>query len=323
MHKLPRERWGKTRRLESNYFVFHYRSLDEEAVTQAATQLDALYAALYSTFFTELPGDEKLTIQVDPERLPGKLQPQVEAQVALEDAIVVASPAATLTPIEVTAGDLLLQSLMLALFDHLAAQTPAPHNQSSQWFAMQDGLRLWFIWEHELPLSVWRKPVVQWVFGDSEHAGSQGAFAAPAFAHDLCEHHKLWMRSPLDLSVPILCWQQPRSEERLVAWRFQQSLEEVSLASLIYMPMQIDDISTRKHLSPSEPGVAAVGLATLYEYVGSTYGVERIPLLLAALPEHERAETLIPAVFALSLADFDQGWQTFMAERLATYHIEE
>ncbi len=156
---------------------------------------------------------------------------------------------------------------------------------------------------------------MKWVFGDSEQAGSQGAFAAPEFAHDLCDHHKLWMRSPLDLSVPILCWQQPRSEERLVAWRFHQPVEEVSLASLIYMPMQIDDISTRKHLSPSDPGVAAVGLATLYEYVASTYGVDRIPLLLAAIAQHERAETLIPAVFGLSLTGFDRGWQTFLAER--------
>lgn len=58
----------------------------------------------------------------------------------------------------------------------------------------------------------------------------------------------------------------------------------------------------------------AVALATVTEYVTTTYSAERLPLLLAAIPAHERWETLIPAVFGVSLAEFEEGWHTYLAE---------
>jgi hypothetical protein len=38
-------------------------------------------------------------------------------------------------------------------------------------------------------------------------------------------------------------------------------------------------------------------------------------MLLTALPRHERWETLIPAVFGLSLEEFESGWRAFLEER--------
>jgi hypothetical protein len=48
------------------------------------------------------------------------------------------------------------------------------------------------------------------------------------------------------------------------------------------------------------------------DYATATFGVQKLPALLAALPKHERWETLVPAVFGLSLAEFENGWRRFL-----------
>ena len=53
-------------------------------------------------------------------------------------------------------------------------------------------------------------------------------------------------------------------------------------------------------------------MATVLEYGAATYGSERIPALLAALPHHETISTLIPAVFGVSAEDFEVGWQDYL-----------
>lgn len=304
--------WGVARHLESDYFVFHYYALDEKAVIQAAAQLDALYLALNASFGGHAPGAEKLTIRVDPEWVPEKVLQLSRPQQAGVSEIVVASPTAMLVPADLIPSDVLLQSLVLSLFSHFTEDSAAYHRLSSR--DMYNGLRLWLIWENEFPLAIWRKPLVKWVFDHSQSTAGQRAFAAPEFAHDLCEHHKLWVRSPIHIGVPVQCWSQDGGEEKIVAWRFRQPLLKIPLALLIDMPVPLDTLSMWHQLPEPEPAATAVALATTLEYVASTYGAERVPLLLAAVPEHERAETLIQAVFGLPLAEFESGWQDFLQE---------
>lgn len=78
-----------------------------------------------------------------------------------------------------------------------------------------------------------------------------------------------------------------------------------------------EDLSLIHNKFLPEPGSDAIVLATVFEYVTATYDQEMIPRLLAAIPEHEQAETLIPAVFGVPLADFAQGWRAFLMERYA------
>jgi hypothetical protein len=97
-------RWGAARQLESEYFIFHYHALDEEAVRQV---------------YWRPPTGEKLTIAVDPTHERGVLD-HLRSQ---EPGIVVASPSATLAPAALAASDLLLQSLVIGLYDQLAVNT--------------------------------------------------------------------------------------------------------------------------------------------------------------------------------------------------------
>jgi hypothetical protein len=303
--------WGEARQLETEYFIIHYRTLDEAAVMQAAPQLDTLYPELLNSLHRELTVSEKLRVTVDPEYVLGMHVRNTGPQVG----IVVASPSATLAPEEVAASDLLLQSIMLKMYNRLPIHAPTNDNLPSSWFRIHDSLRLWFIWEHELPLAVWRKPLVKWILEAAEDGARPAKFDVPAFADELCLHHGLWMLSPLDIAVPILCWDRYAGEQKVTTWPSYETIAELSPGSLIYSaPITSVNSSTYQEVQGWQVPYTVI-LATVFEYVASRYGSERIPLLLAAIPEHDRAETLIPAVFDVSLAEFTEGWRAFLAER--------
>jgi hypothetical protein len=54
---------------------------------------------------------------------------------------------------------------------------------------------------------------------------------------------------------------------------------------------------------------------TIIEYVVAAYGREKLPLFIEAMGNHTWAATLIPAVFDLSVAEFEAGWQAYMTEQ--------
>jgi hypothetical protein len=115
--------------------------------------------------------------------------------------------------------------------------------------------------------------------------------------------------------VPVVCWQLGSGEEKVFAWGYGNPQLPMTLPPLAALPPPAQDVSMWQSEPPPEPAAAAVAMATLVEYIVATYGRDRLPTLLAALPQHERAETLIPAVFGLPLDDFRRGWLAFLAER--------
>jgi hypothetical protein len=56
-----------------------------------------------------------------------------------------------------------------------------------------------------------------------------------------------------------------------------------------------------------------VALATLVEYAVATYGREHLPALVAGLGHYESWDMLLPAVFGVSAAAFEAGWQAYLA----------
>jgi hypothetical protein len=232
-----------------------------------------------------------------------------------EPGIVVVSPSATLAPVELAASDLLLQSLMIALHNRLAVNALTEYNLPNYWFRLYDALQLWFTWKHELPLAKWREPLVLWLLNEPEGGAGGKPFYGPAFADELCLHHSLWMRVPLEISVPILCWSIPASEKKINVWPYHEQSLDLSLSTLLYAPTAVmDDFGILHDDHLREPGPYAILLATLFEYVTSEYGEDAVLQLSTAIPAHQRAETLIPAVFGVSLEEFSEGWHAFLAD---------
>jgi hypothetical protein len=44
----------------------------------------------------------------------------------------------------------------------------------------------------------------------------------------------------------------------------------------------------------------------------TTYGRERLPVLIAGLGQYDTWETLLLAVFGVSAAEFEAGWRTYL-----------
>jgi hypothetical protein len=329
------EHWGRPQELESRYFIFHYFSQDAAAVEEVADDLDNLYVALYTTFFPELPDNRKRVVQVDPAQVPGELTAHTPDNVSTTEAqaeepllrwnhlreqpvsphaLVVASPAATLVPAELTASDLLAQSLVLALLDNLTDQATRRYDLSAHWRPLRDGLRLWLLWDQNLPLAVWRQPVVRWIFWESPAATGPEAAHFLKLAHDLCASHHPWMVSPIEVRIPVSCLPPEGTKENTATWRYSSLLPLQTPLPLPLGPVSVQEDGHVRQVSQLPELVAVVVLATVVEYAVTTFGVDRMPILLAALPEHKRWETLIPAVFGVSVSEFETGWHASLAE---------
>jgi hypothetical protein len=305
-------RWGQPQQLENQYVTFVYHDLDEAAVKEAAPQIDALYPPLYRDLFGTLPAHQKLTITLNPSPTPWLVEQDGSSQTR----IVLSSPAGMLLPSDLNAGDMLVQSLVLALFDRQTIDSFPTRIRYSEWPRLHIALRLWFIWEHDLPLAKWRAPLVQWVFEDGGEA--RDPHAVPTFASKLCAHHALWMPTPLDIHVPLQCWQDQEGQVSFSAWRTYEPATKVTLNTLFYRTnANMDDFTNNYGVSLPEPGPSAIMLATIFEYVTARDGASMMPLLLNTIPEHDYAETLIPAVFGVPLTEFEKGWRAFLVERYA------
>jgi hypothetical protein len=332
--------WGGTRRLESAYFIFHYYARDEDAVNAAAAKLDALYPRLVHAFFAGPLPAAKQVVEVTPAQMPGRLATQdyamlvtthvfrpgqpVEvytgpAPAGASATVVVASPGAYLAPETVGDADLVAQAVFLALVHDLTAQAQQAYAIPTAWAPLVDGVRLWQVWQADLPLSVWREPVVRWVFGDPPGSGVNAM--EPAFGAELCIHHRLWTATPMTLRIPIYCLVRTGSAVMLGWSEFLVAALGQSQPISAYDPRYIEDLLTGAEVvSPTGgkdwvlwPGTA-VALSTVVEYVAATYGADTLPALLAALPDHQSWATLVSAVFGVSAAEFEAGWRAYLAD---------
>jgi hypothetical protein len=162
----------------------------------------------------------------------------------------------------------------------------------------------------DTPLAVWQEPLVTWVFAQIEHLRAEAFSLAPEFYPDFCAEHRLWMASPLDIKIPIVCDEIPRESDYLLTWSatYGSPLTLAQVAPIATTPL------TWYPSRPSTPGYAIV-LATVVEYAEVTYGREKLSLLIAGLHDHTSWKTLIPEVFDVSLTDFEAGWHSYLVKQ--------
>jgi hypothetical protein len=301
---------GPRRQVESNYFVFHFHDLDAQAVSAGVAQLDALYPTLYAAFFAETPGAPKWVFQVDPVHHPGRLA----GRGTQEEPFVLASPASLLAPVELSPADLLVQSAAVVLLNELTVQAAERYHPGLRWRPLLDGLHLWQLWSLDLPAAAWREPVTSWISGGVQ-SGDRHLVLSPGFVHEVCAMRQL-VRQPQGTPAPVQAASCPG------AWRYRYAphLRLVHLLAMAPAESAPGLQSVADKLGRSSHPAAVVALSTVMAYVAAAYGKASLPLLLASLDEHASWETLIPAVFNTSAAEFEAGWHSYLAERYGTRH---
>jgi hypothetical protein len=251
------------------------------------------------------PDAQKLIIEVSVTQNPGYAMPWFGAP----KQIVAPSPARYRAPVELTDSELLAQSLALPLFEHVLAQAHKRHPIPTTWLPLKSALRLWQLWDLDLPLAAWREDVVKWIYSDLP-AGPPGQLGVlPPRYRELCAAHTLWLLSPLQIHVPLYCTDQDQT-----LWYFYWREVFDPPVRLAQLAAPVDrEVALSSDMPPISPPDQTIALATLIEYAVVTYGRERLPVLVAGLGQYDSWDTLLPAVFGVSATEFEEGWQAYLA----------
>jgi hypothetical protein len=305
------DRWyqhsGEERTLETPYFVYRFRQVDAPVVIAVAPQVDALYITLRQNFGLPIrPDAEKLLIQLSP-------TPSIDTRtpwLRVADQFTVPAPEVYPAQVGLTDVELLAQSIALPLSGHVLAQAKEQYQVDLAWQQMMNALYLWQIWDLDLPLATWRDDVVRWVYLTLPASAAGQSVTLPSRYSELCAVHRLWAQTPAQLGIPLIC-----TELDGQAWFFSSSMNlHNSLMRLgqFAVALQPDPYDFVQLVHRPDRTVA---LATLIDYAVVTYGRERLPALMAGLGQSTTWETLLPPVFGVSPAEFETGWQAFLAER--------
>jgi len=302
--------WGVPQQLTTPHFRFSFRESDAPTIMAVASQIETLYTTMQRNFGLPLtPLGEKLAIDVSVTQWPG-----IPAMPASQPGTFrVASPALYLAPVEVTDEQLLVQSLALLLVEHLVGQVDAYYVIPAPWQSLEHGLCLWQLWKLALPLAAWQEAIVQWLYITVPAVDAKQRIVAPFHYEALCRTHQLWLSNPLQIYIPLACNSQYQNKLDVVWWGYRQP--PVRLAQLV-MPVPPHEYAQTASLAErtAYPG-QTVALATLIEYAVATYGHEALPPLLAGLRQYEQWATLIPAVYGVSSAEFEAGWQRYLVSQ--------
>jgi hypothetical protein len=301
--------WGPVRRLETLSFVFHFRQNDAAAVIAAASHLEEIYNALRHDFgATPSSNANKLIIEVSVTQAPGEA-----SWFIAPERIVVASPALYQAPIELADADLLAQSLALPLLDVVTAQASRQHAPDARWGPLLGALQLWEIWHMDLPLAVWRDDPARWLYGDMAFTVPGQSPGLPEHYEELCAAHRLWLLYPVQIGVPLTCID-TKTETKYLA--LLHPLGARTRLHQFSLPVSADPYveAASKGYQTAYAGQTIV-LATLIDYAVITYGRERLPTLVASLGQYQRWDTLLPAAFGVSAAEFEAGWQAYLMEQ--------
>jgi hypothetical protein len=226
------------------------------------------------------------------------------------DRFVVPSPAVYWAPVEVTDAELLAQSIALPLLSHVLAQASEQYQIDSAWQPLVSGLYLWQAWDLDLPLAAWREEVVTWLYADEPAIPPGHPVVLPERYTALCAAHTLWMQHPIQIEIPLWCTELDRKWYHLSVYSHNPPMR---LTQLGFPVPAYEYVYAHGELHRKNHPGQTVALATLVEYAVATYGRERLPVLVAGLGHYESWDTLLPAVFGVSPAEFEAGWQTYLA----------
>jgi len=218
------------------------------------------------------------------------------------------SPALLPAPLHVSEATLLRQSLALLLTEKVLAERSrslATYGGELNWVALLSALRLWQIWQRDDPLAVGQEDLAHWLFVEIPQTRKPDKMPLPHAYVSICATFRLWNLAPAALAIPLLC--SDLDPPFIYPQRSPVKLRRLAQ----HLPTRLDGPIGHESVAPLGELVI---LATLIDYMATAYGREQVAALFHALPAHRNWDTLIPAVFGLSVAEFETGWHRYLAE---------
>ncbi|MBV7331505.1 hypothetical protein KFU94_25370 [Chloroflexi bacterium TSY] len=299
--------WGPPRTLTTDNFTIHFRERDAASVVETADRLDALYTTMRTDLGLPIPlYNDKLTIKIIASDTPVQ-----NAHITLTgNVLTVSSPVLAVAPVELAEADILYQAVAILLAQHSVNQRThmlLEKREDVLWWPVVSGLRLWLIWDSGGPLTTMQTEIVEWLYRDPSTNTDLSALYLPDHYDQICQQHKVWHLSPAAIGTIFACTE----TDSIVRYQRNPPLYLRDIGGPLvsyYDPLY----GSRPH-----PGVS-VAVATLFDYIAGEYGRDQLPALLIEMNNHLNWHTLIPAVFNISVDEFEDGWWAYLTE---TYNV--
>ncbi len=298
---LPAMTEEATGRLATANFVFHFPQRDAQTVALVAPRLERFYTTLQQDFGVTVTTTAPLSIMVTTTRTVATAPYRPRVFTTLD------VPSPTLYPTTTwSESDRLHQSLALLLIDHTLAQVVRQHHIDAMRYPLLDGLRLWQLWQAELPLGRWQADLVRWIYVDLPATAPTAPLPLPEQYSSFCAAHTLWMSHPAQIRLPLLCTGLDQSPDRLPRTLVQEAPRHLPpLDTPVYPDEETDAHGATQ--ATRHPG-HVIAIATVVDYVSRHYGRAQVPLLVAAWGRYATWEELTPALFGVAAPDFEGAW---------------
>lgn len=297
----PANQTASTVELVTKNFVFHFPQRDAQTVALVAPRLERFYATVQQNFGVTSTAPAPLFITVTTTRTVATAPYRPRIFTTLD------APSPTLYPTTTwSESDLLHQSLALLLIDHTLAQVVRHHKIDAMRYPLLDGLRLWQLWQAELPLGRWQAELVRWIYVDLPATPSTAPLPLPQQYSSFCTAHTLWMSHPAQIRLPLLCTGLDQSPDRLPRTLVQEAPRFLPpLDTPVYPDEETDAHGATQ--ATRHPG-HVIAIATVVDYVSRRYGRAQVPRLVAGWGRYPTWDELTPVLFGVSATDFETDW---------------
>lgn len=298
---LPAKQEEPTAQLVTANFVFHFPQGDAQTVALVAPRLERFYTILQQDLGVTVTATAPLPITLMTTRTIATAPYRPRTFTTFD------VPSPTLYPTTTwSESDLLHQSLALLLIDHTLAQVVRHHEIDAMRYPLLDGLRLWQLWQAELPLGRWQAELVRWVYVDLPATTPTAPLPLPEQYAAFCAAHTLWMSHPAQIRLPLLCTGLDQSPDRLPRTLVQEAPRFLPpLDTPVYPDEETDAHGATQ--ATRHPG-HVIAIATVIDYVSRYYGRNDVPRLVAAWGRYSTWDELTPALFGLAAVDFETAW---------------
>lgn len=295
--------WGEKETLDTSHIHLQFHERDFSTVIDAASRADRLYQSIRQSLGLN-PVSERITFEVVLRWSPEERTWSPSQRNTFR----IPSPLLLAKPLDMSDADLLYQMMADALLRRVIMEATASYPVQRPWEGMVGGLTLWQLWKIDGPLTQKSDELLPWMYGPAK-MGSDNP--PPESYLRSCEYFLSIQRPGIALLSycvgGLLFDHQPALALQLARLRLQ-SLDA---------PESHRESSIYTHSLMWE----AASYASFFEFVEHQYGAAQIPKLLRALNEHTSWESLIPAVFDQTVAEFDAQWHAFRLQKYdSSYH---
>jgi hypothetical protein len=293
--------------LQTAHFTIRYHAVDGAAVAEVAPHLDQLYEKLRHDFGLPVAtAGPDITIIVVPEE-GGNFFRYVKRTLV--------APSPALHAAEMTATRFIYQAMVYPLTElvmrELDEQQPTQSRRGMvSWQMLRYALPLWVVWEKEGALTLGQKDVLRWLYYNAQTLPPSRQ-QMPASYEQICRSYWTWNLSPAEVYSPIPCSEESDQPSSSAFPQFPLHLYEL-LSDTPYEEHSV-------YVAPAPVSVVkVVAMASVVDYVVTTYDRALLARWVAALGDHTSWDSLVPEIFGISAADFEAGWLAYLEGNYGT-----